>query len=67
MKKLELTSLEYTETQTVINFNLFDDSSDQSQPLIGAWTVNGNITKDEALSYAKSMVDESVTVSSSLL
>ncbi len=64
MRQIKLVSLDYTETQTVINFNSYDDSSDQSQPSIGAWTVPGNITKEEAVAYAKTMINSDDTVSS---
>ena len=63
MKNLEIVNLEFTETQTVINFNSYDDLSDQGQPSIGAWTVSGVITNDQALEYAKTMVDSDTSVS----
>lgn len=67
MTTLKIVSLQYTDTQTVINFNSFDDSSDQGQPSIGAWTVPGEMTGDQALAYAKSMVEPDVTVSLNLV
>ena len=63
MKTLEIVSLEFTETQTVINWSSNDDASDQGQPEIGAWTVPGNVSNEDALAYAKTMVGADVSVS----
>jgi len=65
MKKLDIIKLEYTDTQTVINWERYN-TDDQNQHDLGAWTVDGELTPDEAVAHAKTMVDSDISVALNL-
>ncbi len=65
MNKLDIVKIEYTDTQTVINWSRYDDN-DKNNAALGAWTQPGNMTPDECLAFAKTMVEPGVQMEVSL-
>ncbi len=63
--KLDIVKIEYTETQTVINWSRYNNDNKDNAAL-GAWTVPGNKTAEECLAYAKTMVEPGVEMEVSL-
>ena len=55
MKKLDITKVEVIEGKTLISYHTYlTDSSNEDSS--GIWEVEGTLTNEEALEYAKTMV-----------
>ncbi len=64
-KKLDITKIEQNSTQTTISWHRYNDF-DTNQDDLGTWTVDGNLTPDEVVAYAVTMVDQDILVSLNL-
>ncbi len=63
--KLDIVKIEYTETQTVINWSRYNtDNKDNAS--LGAWTTNGELTPEECLAFAKTMIEPGMEIEVSL-
>ena len=61
MQTLEIRKIEQNSTQTTISWARLDtEKADWGD--FGKWTVDGNLTADEVVAYAKTMVDSYITV-----
>ena len=59
--KLEVRKIEQNATQTTISWARLDTERPDWGDF-GSWTVDGNLTPDEVLSYAKTMADADIEV-----
>ena len=64
-KKLDITKIEQDEKTTTISWHRYNDY-DTNQDDLGTWTVDGNLTLDEVVAYAVTMVDPDILVSLNL-
>jgi len=61
MKKLDITKIEQDDKTTTISWHRYNDDN-QDQDDLGTWTTEGNLTPDEVVDYAKTMVDQDIEV-----
>lgn len=66
MKKLDIVKVLVVGTQTKVVWHRYNDPNDGNSEDVGTWVLEGNLTNDEVLEKAKTMVDADVEVSLNL-
>lgn len=60
-EKLDITKIEQTSDNTTISWHRYNDN-DTNSDSSSSWTVDGNLTPDECVDYAKTMIEPEETI-----